>query len=637
MPKLDMLPRDRALDVRSAAVDPEARTVSFIFATETPCRTWDPDLGDHYEILDCTDQACDLSWLNSGNAPLLRQHNDDEQIGVHKSATFENRVGKAVAKFSSSPVGQQEFADVADGIRRNFSVRYQPYEMVLQSSGDDGDFYRVTKWKPLENSIVSIPADPNCNVSRAVEKATTHQVLITNPNHIAPMTTRSRKFFEAPTERGGGGTDPKPRELSPAELETIKRQAVKEAGEDFAKRQREMDEIVESVKNRDKKDFSELARKFALDGKSTDEFCRALVGSDKYVAFTPQEQDADGKLVIGDRVPDPREQQRGAPQIISPGDTLIHAKGFKEFAKNRRRGDVFTSDVPDPRQRATTTSGFTSIDKLQVIPLVGVRRLTIKDLMAGGTTDNTNIRYIQEVSFTNYATTVLEGGLKPEATFSLNEVNAYVIKIAVITKMTDELLSDYPAVASYINQRLPYMVELTEEDQLLNGDGSTGNLTGLLNTAGLLTQAKGGDNTADAIFKAITKIRFGTGLATGGWEPDGIVMNPLDWQNIRLTKDGNNQYFGGGPFTGAYGNAGMIQAEMLWGKPVVVTPAIAAGKALVGNFALGAQYFQRQGMTIDMTNSNEDDFKYNRITLRAEIREALCVYRPTSFCTVTGL
>ena len=216
-------------------------------------------------------------------------------------------------------------------------------------------------------------------------------------------------------------------------------------------------------------------------------------------------------------------------------------------------------------------------------------------------------------------------------------MDATVKKIAAYTKVSDELWADYLAVASYINNRLPYMVERTEEDQLLNGDGTGSNLTGLLQTVGIQAQAKSTDSAADALFKAMTKVRFGTGLATGGYEPDGLVMNPLDWQNLRLTKDGQGQYYAGGPFTGAYGNGAVVQAEMLWGKPVVVTPAIPSGTALTGAFRLGAQYFMRQGLTIETTNTDQDDFIKNLTTIRAELREALCVYLPLSFCKVTGL
>jgi HK97 family phage major capsid protein len=99
------------------------------------------------------------------------------------------------------------------------------------------------------------------------------------------------------------------------------------------------------------------------------------------------------------------------------------------------------------------------------------------------------------------------------------------------------------------------------------------------------------------------------------------VINPADWQSLRLSKDDNGQYYGGGPFTGAYGNGG-FSGDMLWGKPAVVTPSIAQGTALVGAFKTCAQVFRRGGITVEMTNSNEDDFLKNLVAIRAEERAA---------------
>ena len=115
-----------------------------------------------------------------------------------------------------------------------------------------------------------------------------------------------------------------------------------------------------------------------------------------------------------------------------------------------------------------------------------------------------------------------------------------------------------------------------------------------------------------------------------------MVIHPTDWQLLRLAKDQNNQYFGGGPFTGPYGVGG-IAGDAYWGLKVVVTTAIAAGTALVGAFKLGAQIWQREGVKVETFNQNEDDVNFNRVTVRVEERLALTVYRPLAFCTVTSI
>lgn len=404
-------------------------------------------------------------------------------------------------------------------------------------------------------------------------------------------------------------------------------------------RDKEIDDMVLAIRDRDKKDFSALAAEFKQQDKSPDEFARAVISSDKFKVHSAVGEGEDEHShveVLG---------VRGLPKG-SPGEVFVASAEYRDLVDKLRTGKkargtamVMTRDFAQAFRNVTTSTGLTSIEKLPGVVTLGVRPLTIKDLIAPGSTSNTTIRYIREVSFQNYADVVAEGSTKPAASFSLEEVDSPVRKIAAYTKVTDELWADFLAVASYINMRLPYMVERTEEDELLNGNGTGQHLTGILTTAGIQTQAKGGDTVADAIYKSFTKVRWGNlaGTAQGGFEPDGIVIHPTDWEELRLTKDANGQYFAGGPFTGAYGNGSVVQFEMLWGKPVVITPAIAEGTALTGAFRLASQYFQRQGLVIESTNTNEDDFIKNLTTIRAEERLALAVYRPAAFCQVTGI
>jgi len=125
-------------------------------------------MGD--EILVHTADACDLSWLNSGNAPLLDNHNRYDglsaQIGVVMRAWLENARVYVAVKFS----GRQEVAgiisDIKLGIIRNVSVGYQVDEYIVS---EDKKSYRVTKWKPVEASFVTIPADQTVGVGRKGE------------------------------------------------------------------------------------------------------------------------------------------------------------------------------------------------------------------------------------------------------------------------------------------------------------------------------------------------------------------------------------------------------------------------------------------------------------------------------------
>lgn len=260
-----------------------------------------------------------------------------------------------------------------------------------------------------------------------------------------------------------------------------------------------------------------------------------------------------------------------------------------------------------------------------ILPLL-FKRLVIADLIAPGTTDSNSITYMKETTFTNAAAPVAEGAAKPESALVFAQQVDPVSKIAHWLPVTEEMLEDVQQIRSYIDGRLRFGVALTEEDQLLNGSGTLPALRGILNRTGLTAaQARGTDTNADAIFKQITTI-----ATTVFVQPDGVVMNPTNWQTIQLMKDANGQYYGSGPFAPA-------QQATLWGLPVVKTPTIAAGTGLVGAFQEAAQIFRKGGLRVEASNSHQDFFIKNLVAIRAEERLALAVYRPAAFGTVTGL
>ena len=262
------------------------------------------------------------------------------------------------------------------------------------------------------------------------------------------------------------------------------------------------------------------------------------------------------------------------------------------------------------------------------------RRLVIADLLGQETTTRSAVTYFVESETVNGAvSTVAEGAEKPLVSFGdPTPVTEPVRKIAAVLKESDEMVDDLPWLASAIDNRGIYLVQLAEEDQLLNGSGTGTNIDGILNRDGILTgqTASGEPSVADAIFRAMTSIS-----TSSPFQPDGIVINPADYQTLRLAKDSNNQYYGGGFFSGQYGNGGVMEQPPIWGLRTVVTPAIAAGTVLVGAFQQGASVIRRQGLTVEIANQNEDDFVNNRIAVRIEERLALAVRYPKAFCKVT--
>jgi HK97 family phage major capsid protein len=170
-------------------------------------------------------------------------------------------------------------------------------------------------------------------------------------------------------------------------------------------------------------------------------------------------------------------------------------------------------------------------------------------------------------------------------------------------------------------------VRRKEEQQLLSGSGAGQELRGLLNRSGLQTQAKGADPTPDAIYKAMQKIRGAAGL--GFAEPTAVVFHPNDWTEIKLLRTADGIYL--------WGNPSDEGPDRIWGLPVRQTTGIAEGTALVGAFRPHAEVIRREGITITLSTEHASYFVENKVAILAEERLALAVYRPSAFCTVTGI
>lgn len=159
----------RAFAVKRDTIDESARTVGLAFASEAPYARW-----WGVEVLDCAPTSIRLGRLQTGG-PLLCDHDNRDQIGVIESVQIgADKVCRAQVRFGKSERAQEIFQDVIDGIRQNVSVGYQIHKAVLVESADpnaaqedEDDVYRVTDWEPYEVSIVSVPADVSVGIGRS--------------------------------------------------------------------------------------------------------------------------------------------------------------------------------------------------------------------------------------------------------------------------------------------------------------------------------------------------------------------------------------------------------------------------------------------------------------------------------------
>jgi HK97 family phage major capsid protein len=335
-------------------------------------------------------------------------------------------------------------------------------------------------------------------------------------------------------------------------------------------------------------------------------------------------------------------EAEGRQVLKSLGEQFVESDGYKALCKRGFGGEWSSGQV---ELKTTLTEGtvaspgpgFAPIATPVVLPgVVDIRfqPLVIADLIPQGATTSTLIRYLVETVVTNAAAATAEGAAYGESALTFDKVDETLKKITTILPTSDEMLEDWLQTQSYINARLQLFINLKEQSQLLSGSGSGANILGLLNRTGLATAipkaGDGGsipasDNSMDAIYRQITQLRI-----TSYMEPDATVIDPIAWQNILLAKNTQGFYYANGPF--------VSEADsMLWGKRVVHTPAISANTALVGAFAQAAQIFRKGGVTVEASNSHNDNFSKGIVSIRAEKRLSLAVYRPGAFGTVTGL
>lgn len=335
-------------------------------------------------------------------------------------------------------------------------------------------------------------------------------------------------------------------------------------------------------------------------------------------------------------------QTKGEPRIRDLSDLVLTDQFVERMKSARAAGGEFTVGTPELGLKAIAQQQTTPFGSGAGVPYLtdydwSIQRakrdrVVVADLIGSGSISGTAISYLVESAtieggFGNIA----EATTKPQIQFGdPTAVVDTVKKIAGWTKFTDEFLEDLGFLKTEIDTRLMYLLKVHEEKQLLNGDGTGQNLLGIRKRSGVQTEAAASlEDNPDAIFRANTKIELATDFTA-----DGLIIHPLDYQRFRLNKDGNGQYLGGGYFQGQYGNGSVLENPPIWGLRTVVTTSIEQGKVLVGNYQMGATLYRKGGVRIDVTNSNEDDFKNNLTMLRIEERIALAVRHPLAFVEV---
>ena len=311
--------------------------------------------------------------------------------------------------------------------------------------------------------------------------------------------------------------------------------------------------------------------------------------------------------------------KRGVVEYKTVGESFVESTEFKQFVSGqtaKARVELKNTITGQSGSPAANSSTIVAPQRQVGIVPGAFRTLRIRDVLPSGTTNSNMVEYTRELAFTNNAAETAEGVTKPESALTFELAEAPVKTIAHWLKLSKQVMDDAPALASYVDTRLRYGVDLRIDQQLLNGNGTGQNIAGMTKSGNYTAFTPvSGDNAIDSINKAIYAV------VGSDYNPTAIILNPADWGAIERTKSTTGEY----EFM-----PNQALGPVLWGLPVVVTNTMTQGKFMVGAMDIAYQVWNRQGVTVEMSESDDTNFQKNLVTVRAEARLALAVYRPAS-------
>lgn len=254
------------------------------------------------------------------------------------------------------------------------------------------------------------------------------------------------------------------------------------------------------------------------------------------------------------------------------------------------------------------------------------REAHIRDLFAQGTTSANSLEFPQ-IKFTNNAAVVADqpskagatdpGSYKPESDLVTELVTFPVRTIAHLIRAHKNILDDMPALRSIIDEKLIEGLKDEEDIELIKGDGTGNHVKGVLANARTFTRAQAGDTKIDVIRRSLTDLRL------KNYRADGIVVNPLDWEDMELLKGTDGKY--------VWVDVNNGGVPRLWRVPVVDSIAVDEGQFVSGAFKQGGQVFDRQQAIVEVFEQDRDNVPLNLVTIRAEERLALVIYDTGAF------
>ena len=313
----------------------------------------------------------------------------------------------------------------------------------------------------------------------------------------------------------------------------------------------------------------------------------------------------------------PRDFKSALGKALSEGAIDSLTKGNSRSASFQIKADMTTG--------ADFTGEVIPADRVPGYFYDPTRPVHVRSLISGGSTVSDVIRYVKESGYANNAAPAAEGATLAQSDFDMTASTALVQKIGTYFRISEEMLADTPQLTSYLSARAPEKLLEIEDSQLLSGNGSAPNLSGIITAAADFDVSSGGAfyqsvesaNEFDVIVAALNQ------LSLANYSADCILLNPTDFHKILLLKDTTNNYIKDQVYAG-------LQPTFM-GVKVILNTAMAAGSFLIGNFAAGSQMWIRENLNVEFFREDGTNVRDGFVTVRVSERVALANYLPNAY------
>jgi hypothetical protein len=319
---------------------------------------------------------------------------------------------------------------------------------------------------------------------------------------------------------------------------------------------------------------------------------------------------------------------QGQQESKSLGQRFFDSPSWKAYKKGDIKFDQINVEFPEINLKTlmTTSAGWAppTIRTGEVV-MYPTEATRFFDFLPKANTGAAAVTYMEETTRDQDMAAETEGsGVYNESTYVLTERSVTVQNIASYVTVTDQQIEDVPQMQDLIDTELRMGLREQLDEYAITGSGIAPIPLGILYKSGIGTQVADGDQLPDAVYKAMVKVQ-----AVGKADPNFVLVNPYDWQTVRLQRTDDGVYIWGNPST--------IGPETLWGLPVIKSTRITKGTSVTGDAARFGKYFERRGVLVEMTDSHDTNFIYGIKCIRATVRGCFRWSRAAAFCKVTGI